>query len=106
MSNTKAIVMSRVRAVHFMRPFVSTGALCVVLAGVSVYAVSREVWVAMVLRNMPDVTDIAALANFFVHAFIHTGLAVQAFSVLALICTALLVRESIRSLAFFSLSRA
>lgn len=97
-SHTKAIVMSRVRAINFMRPFVSTGALSIVLIGVSVYAVSREIWVDMVLRNMPNLADIGAVANFFAHAFLHTGFIVQAFSVLALVATFFLVRESLKSL--------
>ncbi len=97
-SRTKEIVMSRVHAVHAMRPFVSTIALCVVLALVSVYAVSRAVWVEMVLRNMPDITNISALANFFTHAFLHTGFVVQAFSVLAFASALFLVRESLKLL--------
>lgn len=105
MTTTKAIVMSRVRAVHALRPFVSTGALCVLLVAVSVYAVSREVWVDMVFHNMPSVTDLGALANFFTFAFLHTGVVVQAFSVLALVSALFLIRESIRSFAGVSLSR-
>jgi hypothetical protein len=107
MSNTKAIVMSRVRAIHFMRPLVSTQALCAVLAIVSVYAVSREVWVEMVLRNMPEVTNVVAVANFFAHAFVHTGLIVQAFSVVAFASALWLVVEGGRSLSSsFGVSRA
>jgi len=97
-TKTKTIVMSRVRAINLMRPFVSTSALCAVLALVSVYAVSRAVWVEMVLRNMPDITNVSALVNFFTHAFLHTGLLVQAFSVLAFISVFFLIRESLHSL--------
>lgn len=105
-SRTKEIVLSRVRAVHAMRPFVSTGALCAVLALVSVYAVSREVWVEMVFRNMPDITNVTAFVNFFAHAFLHTGFLVQAFSVVALVCAMLLVRESFKMLGVLTPSRA
>lgn len=105
MTTTKTIVMSRVRAIHALRPFVSTGALCAVLAGVSVYAVSREVWVEMVLRNMPSVTDVSALANFFASAFLHTGLAVQVFSIVALASALVLAREAVRSLPLLVPSR-
>lgn len=104
--STKAVVMSRVRAVHAMRPFVSLSAMCIVLAAVSIYAVSREVWVEMVLRNMPDATNVLAVANFFAHAFVHTGLIVQAFSVVAFVSALFLIRESLRSLAIFAPSRA
>lgn len=105
-TQTKHIVMSRVRAIHFMRPFVSTGALCVVLALVSFYAISREVWVEMVLRNMPSPADLTAFVNFFTVAFLHTGFVVQAFSVLALLCAFLLAREVLRSLSFLTPARA
>jgi len=106
MTTTKTIVMSRVHAIHFMRPFVSTSALSVVLVFVSIYAVSREVWVDMVLRNMPSPADIGAFVNFFTYAFIHTGFIVQAFSVLAFASALFLVRESLRSLSFLTPSRA
>jgi hypothetical protein len=98
MTTTKHIVLSRVRTIHYVRPFVSTGALCVALGAVSLYAISREVWVAMVLRNMPEVTDVVALAGFFTSAFLHTGILVQVFSVVALGAAFFLVRESMRTL--------
>lgn len=106
MTTTKAIVMSRVRTIHAMRPFVSTGALAFVLVLVSVYAVSREVWVEMVFRNMPDITNVVAVTNFFAQAFLNTGMVVQALSVVAMVATLFLVRESIKALSFLSLSRA
>lgn len=83
---TKDIVMKRVRRIHFMRPFVSTAALAALLALVSLYAISREVWVAMVFANMPSLADLAAVLRFFAAAFLHTSFLVQAFSVLALVC--------------------
>lgn len=105
-SRTKKIVMSRVRAINFMRPFVSTGALSVALIVVSVYAVSREVWVEMILRNMPRITDVGAVMNFFTYAFLHTGLLVQAFSVVALVSAFFLIRESFKSITSFAIVRA
>ncbi len=104
--STKAIVMSRVRAIHSMRPFVSTGALSIVLVVVSLYAISREVWVAMVFRNMPQATDVLAVANFFASAFLHTGFLVQAFSMLALVAALALIREALKSLPFLTPARA
>lgn len=93
MSTIKHNVMRRVRAIHFMRPFVSTGALASVLVFVSVYAISQEVWVAMVFANMPSVTDVAALARFFAAAFMNTTFVVQAFSVVAAASAIWLARE-------------
>lgn len=106
MTTTKTIVMSRVRAIHMMRPLVSTGALSLVLGVVSVYAVSREVWVEMVLRNMPDITNVAAVLNFFTQAFLNTGFLVQVFSIVAGISILFLARESMKALSLLSLSRA
>lgn len=105
MTNINSIVMSRVRTSHALRPFVSTASLGVVLMVVSVYAVSREVWVDMVLRNMPSITDVSAFVHFFTSAFLNTGFVVQAFSVLAFVSALFLVRESLRALSF-SFSRA
>jgi hypothetical protein len=97
MTTTKSIVMSRVHTIHALRPFVSTAAFCVALVVVSVYAVSREVWVAMIVRNMPRLTDVVGLWNFFSYAFIHTGLLVQALSVVTVGASILLIQDSIKA---------
>lgn len=94
MSNLKQSVMVRVHAIRLMRPFVSTGAMASVLVLVSAYAISREVWVAMVLANMPPVQDVAALTRFFASAFLNTSFIVQAFSVVALGSVVWLAREA------------
>lgn len=105
MTNTKHIVMSRVRAIHALRPFVSTGMLYFALIVASAYAISREVWVEMVLRNMPDVTNFGALLNFFTHAFLHTGVLVQTFSIVALASAFFLVREFFRAVPALAFPR-
>ncbi len=104
--NTKQIVMSRVRAIHAMRPFVSTSALCVALVLVSVYAVSQEIWVAQVIANMPSVTDVAALSKFFAVAFLNTSYIVKAFSIVAVGSVVWLAREIARSVPVSTVARA
>lgn len=98
MSNLKQSVMMRVHAIRVMRPFVSTGALAAVLVLVSGYAISQEVWVAMVLANMPPIQDVAGVARFFASAFLNTSFAVQAFSVVAVGSVVWLAREAAQAL--------
>jgi hypothetical protein len=106
MTHLKNTVMLRVRTIALLRPLVSTSALCLALVFVSAYAVSREVWVDMVFRNMPSPADFGAFTNFFASAFIHTGFIVQAFCVLATVATVFLAREITKIVPAFSLSRA
>lgn len=103
---TKDIVMNRVRRIFLMQPFVSTGALCAVLVLVSLYAISREVWVAMVFANMPSVSNIGALTSFLISAFLNTSFLVQAFTILALSSALTLARETARTLEGAMLRRA
>ncbi len=105
-TRTKHIVMSRVRTIALLRPFVSTSALCVLLGIVSVYAVSREVWVEMVLRNMPSPADVSGFVHFFTYAFLHTGLLVQVFSVVLFVTAVLFLREAGKVLFSFVPLRA
>lgn len=77
-------VMQRVYTIHALRksmPMMAASALLLVLA---LWALGREVWVAQVFANMPSLFNVPAIARFFASAFMHTDLAVQLFSVLAL----------------------
>lgn len=103
--NTKSIVMSRVRAVHAMRPLVSTAALCALLVVVSVYAISQKVWVGHIIANMPSVTDVSALTRFFAAAFLNTSYFVKAFSIVALGSGIWFAREIARMLGELSSAR-
>lgn len=97
--NTKAIVLSRVRAIHALSPFVSQGALSLLVFAGALWGIGREVWVAKIVANMPSLTDIAGLGNFFLNAFVTTSLSVQVLSVLVIVAVAYSAREMAKFIA-------
>jgi hypothetical protein len=84
MSNSRIqkVVLRRARTIAFMRPLISSTALGVVAIVASLYVISREVWVARVLENMPSPTNIAVFFRFFEVAFLNTSFAVQVLTLL------------------------
>lgn len=97
-NNIQQNVMRRVRFVHAVRPFVSNAAGAVVLLGLSLYMLGREVFVAQVFRNMPA-ADPTAVLRFAETAFLNTSFVVQTLTVLAALAGLWLVRECTRLLA-------
>jgi hypothetical protein len=95
-------VMSRVRFVHAVRPFLSNAAGSVVLLGLSLYMLGREVFVAQIFRNM-QATDPATVLRFMEEAFLNTTFVVQALTVLAALAGLWLVREAARIVPLFRL---
>jgi len=87
--------MRRVYFVHAVRPFVSNTAGAIVLLGLSLYLLGREVFVAQVFRNMPT-ADSAAILHFAEAAFLNTTFLVQVLTVLAAIAGLWLARECVR----------
>lgn len=81
-SRIKSVVLQRARFVHSIRPLISDTLLVFVLMLISVYCISREVWVARVLENMPSPAHLAAFWRFVEAAFLNTSFAVQILSVL------------------------
>jgi hypothetical protein len=79
-SNT---VMRRVRIIAAVRPFLSGTALASVLFLLAVWGIGREVWVAHIIQNMPQATDITALTRFLVAAFLNTRFIVQVLTIVA-----------------------
>lgn len=69
----------------------------VVLFGLSLYLLGREVFVAQVFRNMPS-ADVIAIIRFMEAAFMNTTFMVQTLTVLAAIAGLWLVRECVRLL--------
>lgn len=84
MSNSRIqkVVLRRARTIAIMRPLVSSAALGVVAIVASLYVISREVWVARVLENMPSPANMAAFFRFFEVAFLNTSFAVQVLTLL------------------------
>jgi len=92
MTNIEKNVMRRVHTIHTLRPLVSGGALAFVLAGLALVGIGKEVWVARVLENAPH--TFALLPQFYLSAFTHTDIVVQALSVVALASVIYLARET------------
>jgi hypothetical protein len=99
MNNThiEHIVMRRVRTIRIMRALLSNGALAILALVVALWGIGREVWVARVLQNAPH--NIAFAPAFYLAAFMHTRLVVQALSLATLAALILLARETAQGLA-------
>jgi hypothetical protein len=97
-SDIQKVVMRRVRIIRASRIVLSleTGALA--LAGLALYGIGREVWVARVFENAPSITDFTAFSHFWAIAFLDTRLPVQLLSLVVLISLIYLARETARLL--------
>ena len=84
--------MRRVYAIRTLR-YVFSGitASCLLLL-LTLYGIGRQVWVARVFENAP--ADFGASLQFFISAFSHTDILVQALSLLALISLVYLARAT------------
>jgi hypothetical protein len=91
-SKIEQTVMRRVHTIHRLRPFVSGGALAVLVFALALYGIGREVWVARVFENAPD--TFAALPAFYLSAFENTRLVVQALALISLGAVIYMARES------------
>ena len=102
-SPIERVVMRRVRRIRALRPIVSSGALAVLVCTGALWGIGREVWVARVLQNAPH--NVTMLPQFYIAAFDHTRLIVQALTLLTLASLIYLARETARglSLAFATL---
>ncbi len=96
-SNIERVVMRRVFLIRIFRPFISSGTLAVLIFIFALWGVGREVWVARVLQNAPK--NPADLPHFYVDAFDHTRLIVQALLLLALAALIYSVRKFTRALS-------
>jgi len=92
-SSIERVVMRRVHRIHRLRPFISNGALAALVALLALYGIGREVWVARVFQNMPH-NDPVAISRFYLAAFDHTRLVVQALAVTAFGAVIYLAHES------------
>lgn len=86
--------MRRVRIIRILGLIISTAVLAMLTLAAALWGIGREVWVARVFQNAP--ADILNLPDFFIGAFTHTSLIVQALAVLTLVSLVFLVREIVR----------
>lgn len=74
--------MRRIFLIRILRPFISSGAFAILVFIFALWGIGREVWIAHVLQNAPK--NLADLPRFYLDAFDHTRLVVQALLLLAL----------------------
>lgn len=96
-SNIERVVMRRVHIIRILRPLISPESLAALALLLALWGIGREVWVAQIFQNAP--TDFINLPNFYVAAFSHTHIIVQALSVLTLISLVYLAREVAHSVS-------
>jgi hypothetical protein len=76
--------MRRVRAVHLMRELFTPTTASVAVFVLALWGIGREVWVAKVFQNMPSITNVSAVAQFYLAAFMDTRFIVQILTVITL----------------------
>ncbi|HCR52702.1 TPA: hypothetical protein DIV48_03625 [Candidatus Kaiserbacteria bacterium] len=99
-SNIERIVMQRVHLIRALRFAISSGVFSTLVFILALWGIGREVWVAQVLQNAP--AHPIDILRFYIAAFLHTRLPVQALVVLALAALAYVAREIVRAIAFVS----
>lgn len=86
-------VMRRVRTIHMLKSAASGIGASALLLVASLYLIGREVWVARVWENMPNIADLAAFSRFFTYAFTHTHFSVQILILFVIFAALWLLRE-------------
>ncbi len=92
MTNIEHIVMRRVHRIHRLRYVISGQMLAALLVVAALYGIGREVWVARVFENAPH--SLPQLSHFYLYAFEHTRLVVQALTLLTIASVIYLARET------------
>ena len=96
-SNIERIVMRRVHIIRTFRPLFSTAGVSTLVLVCALWGIGREVWIAHIFQNAPSrLTD---APNFYLTAFSHTRLIVQALSLITFVSVIYLARETARALA-------
>ena len=97
-SDIERIVMRRVRLIRILTLIISTVTLAILAGVAALWGIGREVWVAHVFQNMPDVGNFSEFLAFWWNAFVHTRPAVQVLIVLTGASLLFLMREIARFL--------
>ena len=98
MTNTQTdierIVMRRVRLIRILKLVISTAVFAGLTLGSALWGIGKEVWVARVFENAP--VGSGDLFAFYLSAFTHTSLLVQALTLLTLTSVLFLAYETAR----------
>lgn len=98
-TNIEKIVMRRVHTIRVLRPLISTGALSALVFMLALWGIGREVWVARVLENTPRSGGTLSIGQFYLNAFSHTRILVQALTVITLASVVYSARELARAIS-------
>ena len=102
-SDIERVVMRRVHTIRVMRPLFSGVTLAALIGALALWGIGREVWVAKVFENAPK--NASGLPLFYLDAFDHTRLIVQALTLLTLASVLYLSREVARAFAHILIPR-
>ena len=103
-SEIERIVMQRVHLIRALKFAISGGVFSTIISILGLWGIGREVWVAHVLQNAP--TNIFNLPQFYLAAFEHTRLIVQALIALTVAALVFVAREISRAIAFVSTAKS
>jgi hypothetical protein len=95
-------VMRRVYVIFFLRTVVKPVAIKTAFAVAGVFGVAALVSVHDVFKNMPSLAEFVAFVKFAFYAFVNTGLAEQALSLILIALGLWAVRDLLRIRALFS----
>lgn len=90
------MVMRRVRTIHALRASATGASISILMLIASLYFIGREVWVARVFQNMPNITDLPAVLRFAFAAFSHSHPIVQILVLFVLTAALWFLREAYR----------
>lgn len=90
--------MRRVHRIRVLRLLISGSTLALVVCGVALWGIGREVWVARVFSNGPQ--DVFGHLRYLGYAFEHTNFLVQALSLFAAGSLVYLARAAARVVAY------
>ncbi|HUY05287.1 MAG TPA: hypothetical protein VMV62_01045 [Candidatus Paceibacterota bacterium] len=93
-SDIERTVMRRVHLIRILQLVISTVVFATLASIAALWGIGREVWVARVFENAPPNLD--DLPRFYLAAFTHTRLIVQALIVLTSLSLLFLAREVVR----------
>ncbi len=98
-SNIESVVMRRVRRISWLRIVVSGGVFAFGVAGIALWGIGKEVWVAKVFENGPQ--DFFGHLRYLVYAFLHTRFVVQGLVVITVASFLFFAREIVRGIVSY-----
>ena len=101
----KKRIMRRIYIISFLKRIFDPIVLKSIILAIFVIIGNILVSVPNVVNNMPFITDIGALSDFIMNAFLHTETLVQIILLVSMILAAWLIRDMLRSFLFFDHNR-